>query len=60
MLSKLRDAGLYERSLIVVAADHGVSFHSGDQRRDATETNAPDILSVPLIIKEPRQREGNR
>jgi Sulfatase len=58
LLSKLRDAGLYERSLIVVAADHGVSFRSGDQRRDATETNAPDILSVPLIIKEPRQREG--
>ena len=58
LLSKLRDAGLYERSLIVVAADHGVSFRSGDQRRDATETNAPDILSVPLIVKEPRQREG--
>ena len=58
VLGRLREVGLYDRSLIVVAADHGVSFRAGDERRDATETNAPDILSVPLFLKKPRQSEG--
>ena len=58
LLDKLRAEGLYDDSLIVVAADHGVSFRAGDQRRDATETNAADILSVPLFVKLPGQREG--
>ena len=58
VLGRLRESGLYERSLIVVTADHGVSFRAGDERRDATETNAPDILSVPLLVKMPNQRQG--
>ena len=58
LFAKLRDEGLYERSLIVVTADHGVSFRAGDERRDATDSNAADILSVPLFVKLPRQRSG--
>jgi hypothetical protein len=55
LLSQLRETGLYDRSLIVVTADHGVSFRAGDERRDVTETNAGDIFPVPLFIKEPDQ-----
>ena len=58
LLARLRSTGLYERSLIVVTADHGVSFRAGEARRDATATNAPDILSVPLLVKLPHQRDG--
>ena len=58
VFDRLRQTDLYERSLIVVTADHGVSFRAGDERRDATETNAPDILSVPLLVKEPHQRKS--
>ncbi len=58
LLRRLHETGLYQRSLIVVAADHGASFRAGDEPRDATETNAPDILSVPLLIKLPGQRDG--
>ena len=58
LLDQLRATDLYERSMIVVTADHGVSFRAGDQRRDATETNAPDILSVPLLVKMPEQGGG--
>ena len=58
LLDKLRAEGLYDDSLIVVAADHGVAFRAGDQRRDVTETNAADILSVPLFVKLPGQRRG--
>ncbi len=58
LLDKVRAEGLYDESLIVVTADHGVSFRAGDQRRDATDTNAADILSVPLFVKLPGQRKG--
>lgn len=58
VLRRLRETDLYESSTIVVTADHGVSFRAGGERRDATEANAPDILSVPLLVKEPNQRDG--
>ena len=58
VLDNLREDGLYDESLIIVAADHGVAFRAGDQRRDATESNAADILSVPLFVKLPGQRKG--
>ena len=58
LLERLRQVDLYDRSLIVVIADHGVSFRPGDSRRTVTDTNFPDIMSVPLLIKAPEQREG--
>jgi hypothetical protein len=58
LLSHLQTIGLYDRSLIVITADHGVSFLPGDQRRKLTQTNFQDIMSVPLFIKAPNQHEG--
>ena len=58
LLARLKEAELYDRSLIVVTADHGVSFRSGDHRRRLTQTNYQDILPVPLFIKAPYQQEG--
>ena len=58
LLARLKEAELYARSLIVITADHGVSFRSGDYRRGPTPTNFQDILPVPLIIKAPYQQEG--
>jgi hypothetical protein len=55
LLERLRSTGLYDRALIVVTADHGVSFRPGDSMRDLTETNYPDVLPVPLLIKAPYQ-----
>ncbi len=54
-IEKLKTAGLYEPSLIVVTADHGVSFRANDYRRTFTPTNYPDLLAVPLLIKAPYQ-----
>jgi hypothetical protein len=58
LLGRLRAAGLYDRSLLVLASDHGVSFHPGAQRRWATAANLEDIAPVPLFIKRPYQRLG--
>ncbi len=62
LLEKLKDEGLYERSLIILTADHGVSFEPGSGRRDAPPELSLDasILPVPLIIKVPFQSRGHR
>ncbi len=58
LLRKLKAVGLYDPALIVVTADHGVSFRPGDYRRILTPTNAQDIMAIPLFIKAPFQQVG--
>ncbi len=58
LLDRLREAGLYDRSLVVVTADHGVSFDPGGYRRYVTRSNVGAIAGVPLLVKGPRQRRG--
>ncbi len=58
ILDRLDQTGLFERSLIVVTADHGVSFRPGDYRRNLTETNFADVMPVPLLVKRPGQTAG--
>jgi Sulfatase len=58
LLARLRTTGLHERALVIVLADHGVSFRPGDRRRAFTETNLEDIAFVPLFVKTPGQQNG--
>jgi Sulfatase len=57
-LDRLRETGLYDRSLVVVVADHGSSFHPGGRRRNVERANVADIAPVPLFIKLPGQTHG--
>ncbi|KKK05839.1 sulfatase-like hydrolase/transferase [Micromonospora sp. HK10] len=59
-LRTLRATGLYDKALVLVTADHGVSFRQDWQGRglDAIQ-HAPDQVAwVPLFVKEPGQRAG--
>jgi hypothetical protein len=58
LLFRLKAIGLYDKALIVVTADHGVSFRPGDRRRGPTRTNIQDVAYVPLFLKRPDQREA--
>ncbi len=58
LLTHLRQTGLYDRTLLVITADHGVSFQQGDLRRIPTQTTFQDIMPVPLFIKAPSQQHG--
>jgi len=60
LLDRLRTLGLFDRALIVITADHGVSFEAGASRRDTPPLENLDrnILPVPLIIKVPQQMKG--
>ncbi|MBA2626282.1 MAG: sulfatase-like hydrolase/transferase, partial [Acidimicrobiia bacterium] len=47
-------------SLIVVTADHGAAFVAGETLRGASEGNYQEVAWVPLLVKAPRQGEGER
>ena len=59
LTERLKQVGIYDDSLIVITADHGVSFWPGQSRRNAAATEHPeDILFVPLLLKSPHQQKA--
>ena len=59
LIARLRETGLWDRALVVVTADHGVSFRVGQaDGRAVTPENVEDIAPVPLFVKAPGQRTG--
>lgn len=57
-VARLKALGLYDRTLLIVTADHGSSFREGMSRRIAGPRNLADIVRVPLFIKRPGQHAG--
>ena len=53
VIARLKAAGMYDRSLVIVLSDHGIAFRSGSPRRDFTEETAAQIMRIPLILKLP-------
>jgi Sulfatase len=70
LIARLRQTGLWDRALVVLVADHGISFRVKPTpappfvvgrlgyRRELTTDNAEDIVTIPLLVKYPDQREG--
>ena len=58
ILRRVERIGAYDRSLVVLAADHGVSFGAGQKPRIVTAGNVHEIAPVPLMIKSPMQKRG--
>jgi hypothetical protein len=57
-LRTLEKAGVYDRALVVVVADHGVAFEPAVNFRGLSEERFADVASVPLFVKYPGQRRG--
>lgn len=57
-LARLKELGLYDRSLLILTGDHGVSWVPEAPGRFLTRPNAGMILSVPLFLKVPGQKRG--
>ncbi len=58
LIARLKATGLYDRCLLVVTADHGISFRANQSRRGIVPENIDEILSVPMFIKRPGQQQG--
>ena len=57
-IARLRETGLFDKCLLIVTADHGISFKVSESRRGVTPGNVVDLMSVPLFIKTPGQQTG--
>ena len=58
LIERLQELDVWSRALVVVTADHGVSFREGDKRRAPTRTNLAELGFTPLFVKLPRQTSG--
>ena len=59
LIEHLKRVGMYDRTLLVVTADHGTSFVPGTSRRRASPENHASIMSIPLFVKVPFQKVGH-
>ena len=58
LVSRLKAAGLWNKALVLVDPDHGISFHGGDKRREPTRSNLSDLAFIPFFVKLPGQTQG--
>lgn len=58
LLDRLEAAGTFDDSIVVVTADHGISFMAGEPWRFPSEANYADIMWTPLLVKAPGQESG--
>ena len=58
LLDALHARNRFDDAVIVVTADHGASFTTGEPRRPANAANVGVIAPVPFFVKLPRQRDG--
>lgn len=59
LLDELRDRGLYERSLIIVTADHGEAFYEHGWWQHS-RTLYEEMIRVPLIVSWPGRSPSGR
>ena len=58
LFDKLHEKGIYDKAAIVLTADHGEAFLTGEPRRRISARNISDIAVVPFFVKLPGQRAG--
>jgi hypothetical protein len=58
LLDRLEEQGLYDKSLVLMTADHGAGFSSSAKSRELGGGNEPTLMWVPLFVKAPRQTQG--
>jgi hypothetical protein len=58
LLARLRQTGLLDRAVVIVAADHGISFVPGALHRITTTATLDEIAPVPLFIRAPGSAAG--
>ena len=58
LVRRLKAGGQWDRSAVVITADHGVAFTPGAPRRQTTMSNRYELAWVPLFVKRPGQLEG--
>jgi hypothetical protein len=56
--ARLEKIGAWDDAIVVITADHGITFRPDEAARTVSDANAADILFPPLFIKAPGQTTG--
>lgn len=59
IIDRLKETRIYNRSLLLVAADHGGAFLPGHSKRSVDADTAGHLAPVPLFLKLPQQQRGS-
>jgi hypothetical protein len=59
MITELERTGLWDDAVVVVTADHGISFTPGAPVRGLDDRNLEEIAWAPLFVKAPGQHRGH-
>jgi hypothetical protein len=59
LLDRLEREGWLDEAMLVVVADHGIAFESGQLLRAGSAENLVQIGLVPMFVKLPGQRQGS-
>jgi len=59
ILDAIKDAGLYESSIIIITADHGEAFFE-HMKFGHNTTNYEEMIHIPFLLKMPGQKEGRQ
>lgn len=59
MMTAMKKSANWRRTMIIVTADHGITFQQGEKHRETVNVKSPgtleDLYRVPLFIKYPDQ-----
>lgn len=59
VIAALEEQGIYDESLLIVVADHGITIKPGvDHQRTITETTVGEVAAIPLFVKPPHAEGG--
>jgi Sulfatase len=58
VIHRLKVEGMWDKSLVVMGADHGMGWTPGEHQRILGQDNAPNLMWVPQFIKAPGQDHG--
>lgn len=58
LIKRMKQVRIWNQALLIVVADHGISFDPGTFRRIAFPGNFGGVANPPLFIKFPGQRRG--
>lgn len=59
LIDRLDAIGIWDQTMVIITADHGVSFHANNYRRATTPGNLAELAGIPLLIKYPHQKSGS-
>lgn len=58
LVERMRAAGVWDDSVLVVTSDHGVAFRAGRPFRGVARDTYPSVMWTPLFVKYPHQAAG--